>query len=85
MTMINTTTWSGVEEALSALDELLTMFRVENGSGGAVAAAAATTTGVQSEQGQIKGKSDGQSQDRGQTRGGKKSAAKSGPEVVVLD
>ena len=75
MTIITTTTWSGVEEALEALDELVVRFRVEGVAGGA--------TGVQSEQGQLKGKSDSQSQ--GQIQRSKKGTAKSGPEVVVLD
>lgn len=77
MTIITTTTWSGVEEALEALDELVVRFRVESVAGGA--------TGVQSEQGQLKGKSDSQSKSQGQIQGSKKGTAKSGPEVVVLD
>ena len=84
MTMINTTTWDGVEEALGALDELLVMFRVESAGGGGPTVTA-TVTGVQNEQGQLKGKTDGKSQNRGQGQGGKKGATKSGPEVVVLD
>ena len=85
MTMINTTTWIGIEEALGALDDLLVMFRAENTGGGGGGGATAVTTGVQKEQGQPKGKTDNKSQNRGQSQGGKKATTKSGPEVVVLD
>ena len=83
MTMINTTTWDGVEEALSALDELLVMFRVESTSDGGTTTTAATV--VKNEQGQLKGKTDAKGQNRGQVQGSKKGAMKNGPEVVILD